>query len=388
MRRRPLLLLAGCAAPLWHRPIVLSASQCGLAAWPPLRLAEAPLSLYALSKTIRVLVNFASLFCRESFSLSFLSMQNRPKVGAVADHTMAQQTLQKTHSASLLCLQNTLDSSDSESVSSASDSHSDVERDPAAPESRFARLSSALQARVFPPKAVSPMRLADELEVVAPPVLTTTSQSTTSSSAANAGPSIFKKMMSRKALIPKLKAFKRISDELQIENCPLDDEIHHELMITSALNTANPHVQFKGVFGVGAIGAHTVPPDNVKRFELINKANEAWNKKNRRVSTSSLESARTIKSSASRRGSVTNLSALNKARQKRKHDAADDSFNTEEMDYSDDGLNSKRRLVSVSVANSPVMDSPFSVFDTSRRNSVLAPNIFSASEEFELLNLK
>lgn len=290
-------------------------------------------------------------------------------------------TLQKTQSASLLCLQaSVVSSSDSESATDSDGSESETD-EPAKNETGFKRLSSAFQSKMFPKSPISPMTLKDPLTEIR------FYQPQKGDKQSNGAPNIFKKMISRKALIPKLKAFKRISDELQIESSPLDDEIHHELMITSAFKT--DHLPTSNIFKPSGVGNmfFLSQQDNSKRFDMINKANEAWNK-NRRVSTSSLESSRTMKST-SRRDSLNSVNhPLSKTRQKRRLDA-DESFNDESIQDSDDGgWNHKRRLVSVS--NSPILDANSTVFEPplSRRNSVLLPSIYSASEELEMMHLR
>lgn len=298
---------------------------------------------------------------------------NKGKPSSWEDHTV-NSTLQKTQSASLLCLQsNTTSSSSSESETESGSSDTESAKTSTA----FSRLSSAFQSKVFPKSPISPMTVRDPLAEVR------FSEPPAGDKPSTGGPNIFKKMISRKALIPKLKAFKRISDELQVEKSPLDDEIHHELMITSAFKTDNGANMLKGP---GFSNMFLLQNDNSKRFEVINKANEAWNK-NRRVSTSSMESSRTMRS-ISRRDSSTSISALTKARQKRRLDA-DDSFNDDSIHDSDDNVwNHKRRLVSVS--NSPVLDPNSAAFEQpiSRRNSVLLPSIYSASDELEMMHLK
>lgn len=206
------------------------------------------------------------------------------------------------------------------------------------------------------------------------------------------GPNIFKKIISRKALIPKLKAFKRISNDLQIESSPLHDEIQHELFITSAMRdkdeilnsgTSSLLLQHKD-------NLLLLNQDNLTKFEIINKANKSWNK-HRRISTSSLtnsESSKTFKS-ISRRGSVSlaKISPAAPIRSKRKF--CHDSDLTDGDDYdteSDDGWNHKRRLVSVS--NSPILDSTTIYDPFSRRNSILIHNVQDPSEDFEMMQIK
>lgn len=298
---------------------------------------------------------------------------NRGKTPNSEDH-FVNSTLQKTRSASMLCLQGVSSSSASSDTDSDSDSQA-PDSDKTRTEMAFSRLSNAFQSKLFPKSPISPMTEKDNLKEI--------QFYQPKDKQSNSGPNIFKKMISRKALIPKLKAFKRISDELQVESSPLDDEIHHELMITSAFKT-DPTTNIFKTSGISNM--LLLQHDSSKRFDMINKANEAWNK-NRRVSTSSLESSKTMRSN-SRRDSLNSVNPLNKVRQKRRLDA-DESFNDEYIQDSDDGgWNHKRRLVSVS--NSPILDPNSTGFDLtiSRRNSVLLPSIYSASEELEMMHLK
>lgn len=249
----------------------------------------------------------------------------------------------------------------------------------------------------------------------------------------HSSPNVFKKIISKKAMVPKMKAFKRIADDLEIEVSPLHDEIEHERLINSTwktdmeLLTSNPSVPHSSLLS-REHNMMVLNYDNLKKFEIINKANESWNN-NRRKSSSSMtnDSYRSL----SRRGSFNNLngtymrrssintlpqqtsvpsislSSLNRnsksvkphtapitpiaisRKRKLNHDETDNE------DYlSDDStistwngtFNNKRRLVGASVTNSPKSPAidPF----PSRRNSVLLQTLQSASDSFESMSLK
>lgn len=262
-------------------------------------------------------------------------------------------------------------------------------------------------------------------------------------------PVIFKKIVSKKALLPKMKAFKRISDEMQMETCPLHDEMQHELMITTAMKEEEEILNSKASCSSLLLRKNNLQYlpnyDNLKKFEIINKANESWNN-NRRKSSSSYTNSEGY-ASISRCSSLTNLTLLNSKRRdssssltrtntnnsttstidnntnssnvpqknilksslqlkltnpftplrlsrKRKMGNGDEFATDVEECFSDDGgaspwipsLNNKRRLVSASVTNSPKSPAldPF----PSRRNSILIQSIQSTSDDFESISLK
>ena len=265
-------------------------------------------------------------------------------------------------------------------------------------------------------------------------------------------PNIFKKIISRKALIPRMKAFKRIANDMQMESYPLDDEMQHELIITTAMKEddelSNSRSSYSFLLSRKNNSRNMLNQDNLKKFEVINKANESWNN-NRRKSSSSLTNSESHRSN-SRQGSMsnasinlhkrktsvtsliptsTNISAsttvadasttreergnpgghslhenfdsllsnpfetIRKSR-KRKAKAYDDCCTDVEEYLSDDGgvspwnpmMNCKRRLVSGSVTNSP--KSPALDAYPSRRNSIMMQSLQSASDDFEQMSLK
>lgn len=123
-------------------------------------------------------------------------------------------------------------------------------------------------------------------------------------------PNIFKKIISRKALIPRMKAFKRIANDMQMESYPLDDEMQHEMIITTAMKEddelSNSRSSYSFLLSQKNSPRNILNQDNLKKFEVINKANESWNN-NRRKSSSSLTNSESYKSN-SRQGSMSNAS--------------------------------------------------------------------------------
>jgi hypothetical protein len=110
-----------------------------------------------------------------------------------------------------------------------------------------------------------------------------------------------------------MKAFKRISDDMQIESYPLHDEMRHELMITTAMKEEveilNSESCCSSLLTRKNNSQFLLNYDNLKKFEIINKANESWNN-NRRKSSSSLTNSESFKS-LSRHGSLTNINIHN-----------------------------------------------------------------------------
>ncbi|GMG39653.1 unnamed protein product [Ambrosiozyma monospora] len=99
-----------------------------------------------------------------------------------------------------------------------------------------------------------------------------------SSSSSTSSPNIFfKKMISKKNLTPKLKAFKRVATELQNELSPLDSELKHESIITTSLKEEDDQINTNKMVSATA---YNLNQDNLKKFEIINRANEAWNHHN------------------------------------------------------------------------------------------------------------
>lgn len=284
--------------------------------------------------------------------------------------------------------------------------------------------------------------------VLVPPKPSSTSKPKSKSKykSENPNPNIFKKIISRKTRVPKMKAFKRIVDDLETEISPFHEEVEHERRITSAwkadteLFSNNPSASYSLLLRKDH-NQMMLNYDNLKKFEIINKANESWNN-NRRKSSSSLtnDSYKSI----SRRGSFNNLNGvvnantaftrrnsnnaipqinivnpviapaststplnlnrISKSKQPptipftplsltRKRKLNHDETDIEEY-LSDDStistwngtFNNKRRLVGASVTNSPKSPAldPF----PSRRNSVLLQTMQSASDSLESMSLK
>lgn len=255
-------------------------------------------------------------------------------------------------------------------------------------------------------------------------------------------PNVFKKIISRKAMVPKMKAFKRIADDLEVEVSPLHDEIEHERLINSSWNaelfTSNPSAPYSSLLSRDH-NLMVLNYDNLKKFEIINKANESWNN-NRRKSSSSMtnESYKSL----SRRGSFNNLNGAGNAssiymrrnssntlpqlnipnqtiapistpsnlnrlsksmkpltapitpinitrKRKLNHDETDfEDYLSDDSTIStwNETFNNKRRLVGASATNSPKSPAidPF----PSRRNSVLLQTLQSASDSMESMSLK
>ena len=263
----------------------------------------------------------------------------------------------------------------------------------------------------------------NNIEVIKEPPLSSSS----SSSVPSGGASIFKKMISRKTLIPKTKAFKRITADMQFEQCPLDEEIHHELLTTIAMReddlilNYNPH-NIHNTQNLNNI-QHMQSIQNKHNFELIHKANESWNK-NRRKSTNSINSQSTTNGlndtiifnkkpqlQSSKTKSSISIPSLNRKRKRLVDDLQtyNDNSNNNNINLTDQGsehgscvetdpetdtetshlswmISNKRRLVSASVTNSP--KSPAMEPFPSRRNSVLFLSLQSASDELENMSLK
>lgn len=348
--------------------------------------------------------------------------------------------------------------------SSSSDTDSDTEINftkPSCMKSTFNNVFSSKNRQLFPDNN-NTTTSTESLEKVSNPSKETLINSeplkannadtiSTKSSSRSINPIIFKKLVSKKALLPRMKAFKRISDDMQMETCPLHDEMQHELMITTAMKEDEEVLNSKACCSSLLLRKNNpqylLNYDNLKKFEIINKANESWNN-NRRKSSSSYTNSEGY-ASLSRHGSVTNLTLLNPKRRnslssltptntnnsatstidnnndnsnnnaKQKNSSKSllqlrlsnpftplrlsrkrkmgnyDEFSTDIEEYfSDDGgfspwtppINNKRRLVSSSVTNSPKSPAldPF----PSRRNSILIQSIQSASDDLESISLK
>ncbi|CDK28892.1 unnamed protein product [Kuraishia capsulata CBS 1993] len=144
---------------------------------------------------------------------------------------------------------------------------------------------------------------------------------------------IFKKLMTRNSAMTHLKSLKRITRELQNEISPLDTEIRHEAVVTFSFKDDDEALE---------------RDDNLKRYEIVNRANEAWNHRRSSVGEAPPSPAAGIT------GRLQEVIHGVKRKQ-----------------AEDETLSSKRRAVS------PLI--------TSRRNSKLIQN---ANEDFEMLSLQ
>ncbi|GME72917.1 unnamed protein product [[Candida] boidinii] len=90
----------------------------------------------------------------------------------------------------------------------------------------------------------------------------------------------FKKVLSRKNLTPQLKAFKRIASELQNETRPLEYEIQHENAITKIIKDEDEILSSPIASTLLNSKLYSPDEDNLKKYEIITKANEQWNNHN------------------------------------------------------------------------------------------------------------
>ncbi|KAG7827570.1 hypothetical protein KL920_004333 [Ogataea angusta] len=88
----------------------------------------------------------------------------------------------------------------------------------------------------------------------------------------------FKKIVSKKKMVPKAKSFKRVVIDLEHEFSPLDTEIRHESMVTSALKDESRALSSRIATALLARPS-SLNQDNLKKFEIINRANELWNQR-------------------------------------------------------------------------------------------------------------
>ncbi|KAG7695653.1 hypothetical protein KL930_003650 [Ogataea haglerorum] len=89
---------------------------------------------------------------------------------------------------------------------------------------------------------------------------------------------VFKKIVSKKKMVPKAKSFKRVIIDLENEFSPLDTEIQHESMVTSALKDKSRVLSSRIATALLA-RPFSLNQDNLKKFEIINRANELWNQR-------------------------------------------------------------------------------------------------------------
>ncbi|KAG7907551.1 hypothetical protein KL906_003632 [Ogataea polymorpha] len=89
---------------------------------------------------------------------------------------------------------------------------------------------------------------------------------------------VFKKLTLKKRMVPKAKSFKRVVIDLENELSPLDTEIQHESLIMAALKD-EPHISSSQITTTMLARPSMLNQDNLKAFEIINKANELWNQR-------------------------------------------------------------------------------------------------------------
>ncbi|VUG18254.1 DEBR0S3_05952g1_1 [Brettanomyces bruxellensis] len=160
---------------------------------------------------------------------------------------------------------------------------------------------------------------------------------------------------------PKMKAFNRVANDLRFEMFPLDQELEHESLVTSAMksnrvgyflhNKVLPLTSTKDASATRlhstqdssdsdtSISAEGPPPaqcDNLKRYDIISKANEAWNK-HRAVSPSL--------STSTVGGHISSMSIVGTRKRRNSVDDSDASTYGG-SDDSEHRVNTKRRIVS------------------------------------------
>lgn len=91
-------------------------------------------------------------------------------------------------------------------------------------------------------------------------------------------PAPLKRIVQRSTLKPQLKAFKRILDELQNENMPLETEVKHEAIITHNLKDE----LIPSIGNLTFLNQPQKHDDVIKKSQLIAKANQTWNSKNKK----------------------------------------------------------------------------------------------------------
>lgn len=90
---------------------------------------------------------------------------------------------------------------------------------------------------------------------------------------------IFKRLVSKNALKPQLKSFKRITNELQHESVPLENEINHEKLILLNLQNEEDFSKNMNHRSLLQKNSKTIEQQNhsYKKFDIVKKANESWN---------------------------------------------------------------------------------------------------------------
>ncbi|QPG76539.1 hypothetical protein FOA43_003928 [Brettanomyces nanus] len=194
----------------------------------------------------------------------------------------------------------------------------------------------------------------------------------------------FKKSSSKRSIVPKFKAFRRIADELRVEMFPLDEELAHESMITTALKDEEEVLSGKKL-ATSLLTARNDPVsiqhDNLKRYEVISKANEAWNK-HRAVSPS--PSVSTTQSHTS-----TGQDKTIEISKKRKNSLDDSDASTYGGSDTETRSSNKRRLVSL--GNSPILGaaSMFLLPTAATHNSHSSAKLIqSASDDLEMMSMR
>ncbi|ONH69637.1 hypothetical protein BON22_0842 [Cyberlindnera fabianii] len=88
---------------------------------------------------------------------------------------------------------------------------------------------------------------------------------------------IFKRLVSKNALKPQLKAFRRISSDLHHEKVPLQDEIYHEKLILQNLKDEESLLSSRNLSD--ALNNTDEEVSTISKFDIIKRANESWNRK-------------------------------------------------------------------------------------------------------------
>jgi hypothetical protein len=105
------------------------------------------------------------------------------------------------------------------------------------------------------------------------PVVSTSNEESMGESSAP----IFKRIVSKSTLKPQLKAFRRITSELQYERVPLENEINYEKLVLLNLEDEAHYMNSTQM----KKNDKTIEQNNssYKKFDIIKKANESWNMK-------------------------------------------------------------------------------------------------------------
>lgn len=190
-------------------------------------------------------------------------------------------------------------------------------------------------------------------------------------------PIFFRKTPSKRQ-VPKLRAFRRIADELQLEMYPMDQELEHESLITAVLKDED-EILSSNQLATSVLAAQNDPSslqnDSLRRFEVISRANEAWNKHR---PTSPTLTAISVEPNAL---SISNVSSLTRKRKGSIDESDASTYGGSDTTESHIGI--KRRLVSLS--NSPTLA------PATFQHPQLGPGsklVQSTSDDLELMSLK